>query len=48
MAVSERIQQLCPEVSNEQATGLREFLVEASERLKADPALMAISSTMFL
>ena len=43
MAFSERFQQLCPAVSNEQATELREFLVEASERLKSEPALMASS-----
>ena len=43
MAFSERIQQLCPAMSNEQASELREFLVEASERLKAVPALMASS-----
>ena len=43
MAFSERIQQLCPAVSNEQATELREFLVEASGRLKAEPTLMASS-----
>lgn len=43
MAVSERIQQLCPAVSKEQATKLREFLVEANERLQAKPALMGSS-----
>lgn len=43
MDFGKRIQQLCPGVSNEQATELREFLVEASERLEAEPALMASS-----
>jgi hypothetical protein len=43
MAFSERIQQLCPGVNNEQAIELREFLVEASERLEAEPSLMGIS-----
>ena len=43
MAFSERIQQLCPGVNNEQATELCEFLVDASKRLEAEPALMGIS-----
>ena len=43
MAVSERIQQLCPAVSKEQATKLREFLVEANRQLPGKPELMGSS-----
>ena len=43
MGFCERIQQLCPAVSNEQATGLREFLVETNRQLTGNPELMGSS-----
>jgi hypothetical protein len=43
MAFSERIQQVCDGISEEQATELREFLVQASHRIQSEPNVMAMS-----
>ena len=42
MAFSEQVRQLCPSVSNEQATAMRELIVEARQQVEADPELMAM------